>query len=135
VLPIILARPRGNGKIEQLINVLKSIMIRMHLTHSNILLPDLLQSVINIYNRILKPNDYSPFFLLYGIISSDRTSSKAYTRESTEEKDIAYEREMARYYKASENRSRAEELKASRNQVRVYLQKTKAFLRIYTSAD
>jgi hypothetical protein len=121
VLPIIPARPRGNGKIEQLNGVLKNIMTRMHLTHPDIPLPDLLQSAVNIHNRTPKPNDYSPFFLLYGITPFDRTSPEAYTRKNTEKKDMAHEREMARHYKASKNRSRAGGLKASRDQVRAYL--------------
>jgi hypothetical protein len=76
-----------------------------HLTHSNIPLPDLLQSAVNIHNRTPKPSGYSLFFLLYGITPSDRTSPKAYIRESTEEKNMAHEREMAGYHEAFENRS------------------------------
>jgi hypothetical protein len=135
VLPTISAKPRDNGKIEQLNGVLKSIIIQMHLTHSNIPLPDLLQFAINIHNRTPKPNNYSPFFLLYGTTSSDRTSPEAYIRENTEKKDMAYECEMARHHEAPENRSRAGGLKASRDQVRAYLQEKKAFLRIYASGD
>jgi transposase InsO family protein len=44
------AKPCGNGKIEQLNGILKSIINRMHLTHSNIFLPNLLQSAVSIYN-------------------------------------------------------------------------------------
>jgi transposase InsO family protein len=50
------AKPRSNGKIKQLNGVLKIIMIRVHLTHSNILLPDLLQFAVNVHNRTSKPN-------------------------------------------------------------------------------
>jgi hypothetical protein len=135
VLSITSARPRGNNKVEQLNGVLKSIMTRMHLTHPDIPLPDLLQSAVNIHNRTPKPSGYSPFFLLYGITPSDRTSPEAYTRENTKEKDMAHEREMARHHKASESRSRAKGLKASRNQVRAYLQKKKAFLRVYAPGN
>jgi hypothetical protein len=135
VLSITPARPRGNSKIKQLNGVLKSIIIRVHLTHPDSPLPDLLQSAVNIHNRTPKPNGYSPFFLLYGITPPDRTSPEAYTRENTEEKDMAHEREMARYHEASKNRNRAEGLKASRDQVRAYLQKKKAFLRIYAPND
>jgi hypothetical protein len=110
-------------------------MIRMHLTHSDIFLPDLLQSAVNIHNRTPKSNNYSPFFLLYGIIPSDRTNPEAYTRKNTEKKDMAYEREIARHHKASENCSRAKGLKASRNQIRAYLQKKKTLLRIYAPND
>jgi hypothetical protein len=99
----------------------------MHLTHSNIPLPDLLQFAVNIHNRTPKSSGYSLFFLLYGITPSDRTSPEAYTRESTEEKDMAYERDIARHHEAPESRSRAEGLKASRDQVRAYLQEKKAF--------
>jgi hypothetical protein len=135
VLPTTPAKPRGNDKIKQLNSVLKSIITRVHLTHSNIFLPNLLQSAINIQNRTPKPNGHSLFLLFYGIAPSDRTSPDAYTRESTKEEDMAHERKMAHHYKASENCSRAKRLKTSRNQVRAYLQKKKAFFRIYAPGD
>jgi transposase InsO family protein len=127
VLPTTPARPRGNGKVEQLNSVLKSIIIRVHLTHPDIPLADLLQSAVNIHNWTPKPSGYSLFFLLYGITPPDRTSPEAYIRESTIKKDMAHKREMARHHEASESRNRAKRLKASQNQVRAYLKKKKTF--------
>jgi hypothetical protein len=95
VHPITPARPRGNGKMEQVNGHIKATMTRMHLAHPEIPLPDLLQTAINLHNRITRPSGYSPYFLLYGTIPSDRTSPEAYTRESTWEEEETHEKELA----------------------------------------
>jgi hypothetical protein len=110
-------------------------MTRMHLAHPEIPLPDLLQTAINLHNRITRLNGYFPYFLLYGTTPPDRTSPKAYTRESTWEKKETHEKKLAQHHKAPAARAQANSLKASRNQVRAYLQKKKALLKIYASGD
>jgi hypothetical protein len=94
MLPIIPYRPRGNGKIEQMNDVLKSIISRISLTDSGFPLPDLLQAAVNTHNRTPRPNGYSPYFLFYGTTPPNRTSPEAYTRKSTREKEEIHEKEL-----------------------------------------
>jgi hypothetical protein len=95
VHPTTPARPRGNGKVEQVNGHIKATMTRVHLAHPEIPLPDLLQTAVNLHNRTIRPSGYSPYFLLYGTIPSDRTSPKAYTRKSTWEKEERHEKKLA----------------------------------------
>jgi hypothetical protein len=135
MLPITPYRPRGNGKIEQVNDVLKGIISRINLINPGFLLPDLLQAAVNTHNRTPRPNGYSSYFLFYGTISPDRTSPEAYIRKSTRKKEEIHEKELAQHHKAPVAKARANSLKASRNQVRAYLQKKKALLRVYAPGD
>jgi hypothetical protein len=100
VLPIILHRLRNNGKIEQINDILKEIMLRAHLTHPDIPFADLLQNAINIHNRTPKSSGYSPYFLLYGTTPPDRTSHEAYTKENTPKEQDEFEKELAKHHEA-----------------------------------
>jgi hypothetical protein len=106
-------------------------MTRAHLVYPETLFPDLLQTAVKLHNRTTRPSGYSPYFLMYGIIPPDRISPEAYAKESTWEKKETHKRKLAQHYEAPIARKRANGLKALRNQVRAYLQKKKALLRIY----
>jgi hypothetical protein len=135
VHPTTPSRPRGNKKVEQINGHLKAIITKVHLIHPEIPFPDLLQNAINLHNRTTRPNGYFPYFLLYGIIPPERTNPEAYTRKSTWEKKETHERELAQYHEAKMARTQANGLKALRNQIKAYLQKKKALLRVYAPGD
>lgn len=61
-----LFRPRSNGKIEQIIGVLKSILSRAILDNRKLTFATALARAVHIFSRGFSPLGYSPFFFLYG---------------------------------------------------------------------
>jgi predicted GTPase len=129
-------QPRGNGKIKKVTDDLKKIIVRKNRNHPATSLPKLLQRAVKIHNRTPRSNGYFPYFLLYGTQPSDQhLQFETYVREPTNKKNDKFQRELAKHHEAPIARNNATGVKALRNQIRAYLQKGKALLRVYAPGN
>jgi hypothetical protein len=91
---------------------------------------------VKIHNRTPRPNSYSPYFLLYGTQPSNQhLQFETYVREPINKKNDKFQRKLAKHHEAPIARNNATGVKASRDQIRAYLQKGKALLRVYAPGD
>ncbi|KAI0992385.1 hypothetical protein K3495_g15801 [Podosphaera aphanis] len=92
-----------------------------------------------IKNRTPGPSNYSAFFLMFGTQPANKhnadTSFTSYTRDPSEEEDIAFAKELVRQHDAPIARNHAAGLRASRDAIRAYTQGKKAQLRIFAPGD
>jgi hypothetical protein len=136
MLPTSSMRPRGNGKVKKINGNLKKIAVRKNRNYSATSLPELLQRAMKIHNRTPTPNGYSSYYLLHGTQPPDQhLQFEAYVREPTNEENDQFRRKLANHHEAPIARNNATGVKASRDQIRAYLQKGKALLRVYAPDD
>lgn len=91
------------------------------------------------YNRFTGQSGYSPFFLLYGTGPQDEARPDdffaAYVRDSTDQEDADWARELALHHEAPMARSAVAGLKGARARTRAYLQEQKGLIRVFGTGD